>query len=715
MTTPIDLVSCESEPIHIPGSIQPHGSMLVVEVEGLGVVNVAGDIHARVGVPYTDGQPLGVVIGKTLENEIRDRVDEDRPGGFVGQLVLGGGEILDVSAHRSGAHMLVELEPASMDPSLPAIVLDRLAVAASAFELTVSLATLCERAAIEFRRLTQFDRVMIYRFLDDGVGTVVAEDKRADLHSYLNQHYPATDIPRQARALYLRNLCRVIPDITYRALHLLPAQSPSPASLDMSDSALRSVSPIHLQYLANMGVRASASFSIVKDGALWGLVACHNETPRYLPYDVRSFGCALAGSLGRQLRAQEEAEVFRHRIRLRNFEADIVAMLAGDGSIDTALSLHLSEIEKMMGSNGVAVVRGRELVTSGTCPGETEIRDLVAWLRGRPDEPVLSTNRLSTLYPSASRFQASGSGLLAITMSGEEPWVMLWFRQEQVETVNWAGNPHKESQADPLTPLNPRASFAAWAEVVRGHSRIWSTSEIEAALRLRLALLEAQQGRRMKELNHQLTNIIRDKDLLLQQKEILIGEVNHRIQNSLQLVSSFLGIQARESDNSRLHAALDEARRRLTAVALVHRRLYRSDQITMVDAARYIEELCADTVSYMGDAWAPHLALRLSPMLISTDRAVILGLILTELLINANKYAYGGKAGPIEIGLEEDLTHLRLIVADNGVGKLSARQGFGSRIVEGLLGQLGGEITMADNQPGVRSTISVPIKAITQQ
>ena len=219
----------------------------------------------------------------------------------------------------------------------------------------------------------------------------------------------------------------------------------------------------------------------------------------------------------------------------------------------------------------------------------------------------------------------------------------------------------------------------------------------------------------MKELNHQLTQILRDKDLLLEQKEFLIGEVNHRIQNSLQLVSSFLGIQARASTNTELHGAIDEARRRLTAVALVHRRLYRGDQITMVDAARYIEELCSDTVAYMGDAWGPYLTLRLSPTMISTDRAVVLGLILTELLINTNKYAYGGTAGPIEIELTEDLTHLRMIVADKGVGKISARPGFGTRIVEGLLLQIGGESIHVDNHPGVRTTILVPLKAVTSE
>jgi chemotaxis family two-component system sensor kinase Cph1 len=204
---------------------------------------------------------------------------------------------------------------------------------------------------------------------------------------------------------------------------------------------------------------------------------------------------------------------------------------------------------------------------------------------------------------------------------------------------------------------------------------------------------------------------VQDKDLLLQQNEFLIGEVNHRVQNSLQLVSSYLALQARISTNPELLAALEEARRRISAVSLVHRRLYRGDQLALVDAARYIEELCADTFAFMGRDWAQHLSLNLSPVMVSTDRAVTLGLLLTELLINANKYAYDGLAGPIEIELIEDRTLLHLIVADKGGGKVASGKGFGTRIMEGLVAQLGGKLTYADNLPGLRTMVIIPIES----
>ena len=706
---PIDLNSCDREAIHIPGSIQPHGMLLVADIETFHVRHVAGDVERRLGVTEWQDRPLAALIGDALGAQIAAVAGQAARDGFVGQLTAPPGEILDVSAHLSGPYVIVELETAAIVKLSASLVMDGLAAAAAGFERTTSLATLCTTAAVEFRRLTGFDRVMVYRFLDDGVGSVLAEDKRPDLHSFLNQHFPASDIPRQARALYLRNLSRVIPDITYQAAHLRPDWT-SPEPLDMSDSSLRSVSPVHLQYLANMGIRASASFSIVKDGSLWGLIACHNETPRLLPYEVRATCRLLAGSLGRQIKAKEEAKTYRQRIRLRSFEDDIVTLLSRERLPSEVPLNHLEEVGRMLGGDGVAVLRGRELARNGVCPGEIEIHALAAWLLERGGEPVFSTDHLSRVYAAAKDYQRLGSGVLAVIVSAEEPWILFWFRAEQVETINWAGNPHKSAGVDPQKPLTPRASFEAWAETVRGRARAWSLPEVDAATRLRIALLDAQQNRRVHELNRQLTKILQDKDLLLKQKEFLIGEVNHRVLNSLQLVSSFLSMQAQDSDNPELHAALEEARRRLTAVALVHRRLYRGDQITMVDAARYIEELCADTFAFMGEDWAQHLSLRLSPVLVSTDRAIILGLVLTELMINANKYAYGGAAGPIEIELIEDRTRLCMVVADKGIGKVAAPRGFGSQIIEGLVEQLGGELVYGDNKPGLRASIEVPLQ-----
>jgi chemotaxis family two-component system sensor kinase Cph1 len=707
----LNLSSCDLEPIHIPGAIQPHGMMLILALDSLNIVQVAGDVERRLGVIDWGTQDLSALIGPVLRGKVAEMAKPASNDGFVGQLQTRLGETLDISAHVSGSHMIVELELAPPAGIPSSILLDELAAAATEFERSASLGALCDQAAIAFRQLTGFDRVMIYRFLDDGVGCVMAEDRRADMHSFLNHHFPASDIPKQARDLYLRNLIRVIPDAAYE---LVPLRPPLDQSLDMSDSALRSVSPIHLEYLRNMGVKASASVSIVKDGLLWGLVACHHQTPKHITYDVRAACRSLAGSLGRQIKGKEEADGFRQRIRLLSFEDDIIALLSRDGTLGDALNNHLDEISRMMGADGLAIIRKGEVTTVGVTPGKKDIFDIAEWHVAHNSEAVFWCESLSEVYPAAKAFPELGSGVLILTVSEEDPWMLLWFRVEQVEAVKWAGNPHKPHDVTETTALTPRASFDEWSQTVKGRARRWTLAEVDAASRLRIALLDVMQNRHMRELNRQLTATLQDKDILLQQKEYLIGEVNHRVQNSLQLVSSFLSLQAKASDDAVLKTALAEARRRLSAVALVHRRLYRGDSIGVVDLARYIEELCADTFSFKGQDWSQHLTLNLAPALVSTDRAVTLGLILTELMINCSKHAYAGEEGPIEVELLQDRTHLQLAVSDKGAGKLAdGKAGFGSRMMDGLVSQLGGVLGYADNRPGLRTTLRLPIQSVT--
>jgi light-regulated signal transduction histidine kinase (bacteriophytochrome) len=705
----LDIAACDREPIHIPGSIQPYGVLLVVSGDGPTVTHAAGDVERILGRAHWHGAHLAELIGEAIAGAAVQLLESGLPGGFVGQIANRSGAPLDVIAHRSGGKLLVELEPASPNPLPSASLLAKLETAVAGLERSPRLQPLCQRAAAEFRALTGYDRVMVYRFLDDGSGAVIAEERRPDLHSFLHHHFPASDIPRQARALYLRNLVRVIPDADYRPAPVQPAWTDG-EPLDMSDCVLRSVSPIHLQYLHNMGVRASASISIVKDGALWGLVACHNETPLPIPYDMRAACRALAGALARQIKAREEAEGYRERIRLRGFEDDLVGLLSREGSVNTAVAHHLEDVRKSLGGDGVALLQGGDLVMSGSCPEEADVRALAHWAAARSAEPVFATDRLGEDYPPARSFEAVSSGLLAMTLSAEEPWVALWFRAEEMQVIEWAGNPHKAVDAPAGQPLTPRASFEAWREVIRGTARRWTIPEVEAAGRLRAALLEVRRNRQLQELNRRLLETLREKDALIQQKQFLIGEVSHRVQNSLQLVSSFLALQARASNDPGLHTAINEARRRLNAVALVHRRLYRSDQIEVVDASRYIEELCADMLASMDHGWAGALSLDLSPVMLPTDRAVTAGLVLTELITNANKYAYGGAPGPLEISLVEDRAQFRLSVADHGGGKASPRQGFGSRMMEALVSQLNGDIEYRDNKPGLRAVLTAPIE-----
>lgn len=714
----IDLDACAREPIHIPGAIQPHGVMLVTDPSSQEIRGAGGEVARVLGVRAWIGRSLGEVLGDDFAARVAQVTHSSAVTGYAGRLERGS-QALDVSAHvsgnASGEVLVVEIEPAP-SPAMPAaVLLAQLEAAGAAFERASNLKALCERAAIEFRRLTGFDRVMIYRFLDDEAGAVLAESAAEHMPSFLNHHFPGSDIPAQARALYVRNLVRVIPDVAYEPAPLLPVWDGA-APLDMSDSVLRSVAPVHMQYLRNMGVGASASVSIVKDGVLWGLVACHHPSPKLMPYDVRAACRALAGGLARQVRAKEEGEAYRERLRLRGMEDEVTARFSRLGGLEANLEDGLAELRRMMDADGVAVLRGAALHADGFRPPAAAIRQLAGWVLARGAEPPFATSELSQVLPQAADYAVEASGLMAVVVNPEEPFVILWFRAEAVELVNWAGNPHKAVSVGPGEALTPRASFDAWRETVRGRARRWTLAELDAAVRLRDLLLDQRAQRRLRDVNQQLTETLSEKDGLLQQKEMLLKEVNHRIQNSLQLVSSFLGLQSRATGDPVLHAAFEEARSRLSAVALVHRRLYRADQIETVDLGRYFEDLIGEMSHAMGDEWAGKISLATDPVLVPTDRAVTIGLVVTELVINANKYAYGGAPGPIEVSLEGAGSKLRVIVADRGRGKQRSEPGggFGSRMMTAMVRQLSGEIVQADNRPGLRAILTAPVAAALQ-
>jgi chemotaxis family two-component system sensor kinase Cph1 len=700
-----DITACEREPIHVPGAIQPHGLLLIIDPVSLEIVAGAGDIESRLDPDWL-GRTANSVLGSAIELQVHTLTTGAAVSVALGRIRGRAGDFRGFARLSSG-WLVIELEPATQTLSSYDRLL-ALTSASASFERTIDLKALCDAAAVAFQDFTGFNRVMIYRFLDDEAGVVVAEAHGDDIGSFLHHHFPASDIPAQARQLYIRNRIRVIPDINYEPAPLRPGTSWN--TLDMSDVALRSVSPIHIQYMKNMGVGASASISIVKDNVLWGLIACHNRLPRQLNPETRLACTTLAADLSRQITAKDDAEIYRLRIRLRAQEDAIISHLGDIGSLKQFLAGTGDELCRMFGADGFAALKVDEVFTAGRCPGEADILLVADWVKLRANAQPFFTNSLSTEFAEALPFTKRASGLLAVTMSADVPTILMWFRAEQLETVNWAGNPHKPVLERVVQALTPRASFNAWSETVEGQAKAWSLGEVEAANRLQRRMLEVRQVHRLRALNLELGKTVNDKDNLLLQKDFLIKEVNHRVQNSLSLVSAFLGLQSRESDNDLLKLQLAEAQRRLSAVALVHRRLYSGDQVQTIDLSRYLEDLCTEVKTSMGEEWSGLITFDLSPVLVATDRAVNIGLILTELIINANKYAYAGQPGPISISLRHVRNSFSLIVADKGAGKIANREGFGTRMLNAMIGSLNGKLDETSAEPGLCVTVTAPVQ-----
>lgn len=710
MTAPIDLSSCDREPIHIPGAVQPHGVLLAADRQTLTIQRAAGPCERFFGCSATQllGRPIAKLVTNTPELALIETNRESRYSGVIsGQ----GGRLLDVVAHCSGEDVVLEFEDAPetrLDASEMARIVER---DSASFATAQSIGELSADVARRFRALTHFDRVMVYRFLPDETGSVVAEDKADDLPAFLNHRYPASDIPKQARALYVRNVIRVIPDVDYQPGSLM--EQPNLPVLDMSNCHLRSVSPIHVQYLKNMAVSASASMSIIRDGRLWGLVACHHRTPKQLSFDLRLACRLLSSVVSRQVAAIDEAELFKSRVRSRAAEDALMATLVREVSFNEALESHASDLLKLVDATGIAIRRSDLLTTAGAVPDAGDITALGDWVIEHHQEPVFLSDHLSAQYPPAAAFTSLGSGLLAATTSRTDPHQILWFRMEQIEEIKWAGNPHKPAIATaPAAPLSPRASFDLWSETVRGKSKEWSLAEIETATRLGRAAGERQHAEAINRLNHSLREALQERDRLLSEKDFLLREGDHRIQNSLQIIGGMLNMHLRESSDPVARSQLEEAAARVRAVAAVHRRLHKSAEPRFVDVDAYVSELVDDLKRSLGSEWAQHLRIKVSPVRGPTDVAMAVGLSLAELLLNVAKYAYGGKTGPVEVDLQARGDHLRLAVRDWGTGLAAGQNagtGLGTRLIGRLLENLHGKIRREDADPGLRVIMTVPL------
>jgi chemotaxis family two-component system sensor kinase Cph1 len=494
---PVDLTNCEREPIHIPSRIQPHGVLLTLQEPDFVILQASSNAETLLHVAACDllGKSLNILLQpadmEALQTACLQQRLDDNPVHVLTLSMGGGAMCFDAIAHRRQGVLVLELEPAPQEAEWQ----DTYALVRQAIPQIQGARTLTQMfdvVAQQVRRLNGFDRVMVYQFDADGHGSVVAESKRDDMKPFLGLHYPASDIPAQARRLYTLNLLRLIGDVDYTPADIVPPLSPGTgAILDMSYCVLRDVSPIHLQYLKNLGVGASMSISILQDGALWGLIACHHDTPRFLFYDVRT-ACEFVGQVvSLQLATKQDAVDVGYRLRLKDVQAQLVTLMANEPKYQEGLVRHRPNLLDFIEAEGAVVCTNGVFLCLGQVPDNTFLLEFIAWLADRPDQEVFATNALSTLFPPAEAVKQVASGVLAIAVSPLQQHYLLWFRQERMQTVQWAGDPNKpvEVQQNGSHNLSPRRSFALWQETVWGKSMPWKTVELEAAQEFRRAFV----------------------------------------------------------------------------------------------------------------------------------------------------------------------------------------------------------------------------------
>lgn len=474
----MDLTNCDREPIHVPGAVQPHGVVFVCEAETKCIRAVGGDACRILDV---EGEVIGRTLGSILDIPNFDWSGSPEPGHpqYLGRATaVDGRRMLDATAHVSGEWFIVELESIEPEGLSAAALLSTVTGTSQRLVSADSIEAACKTACRTVAELTGYDRAMAYQFLSDGSGKVVAEYVQAPLESLLNQHFPEADIPKQARELYRRNLIRVIPDVSYTPAPIVPGHIGE--HLDLSDASLRSVSPVHIQYLKNMGVGASLSISISDGGQLWGLIACHNSTPKLVSFEQREACKQLAALLALKIGQIAGKEVTIKAAGLAAAREDFLLQISRAGNAQSALPSLLDQVAQLIPATGLIFVRRKEVGCWGAVPTAAQCAALAQWCRSNSDGGVFATDHLPELYPEAHQYANAVSGVLAVTVEASEPFMLIWCRQEYAHTVEWAGNPHKGDLSD-AGALSPRKSFAVWREQVRGRSLPWEGPQVAAA------------------------------------------------------------------------------------------------------------------------------------------------------------------------------------------------------------------------------------------
>ncbi|MCG6134249.1 MAG: ATP-binding protein [Nostoc sp. LLA-1] len=677
----VDLSNCNREQIHIPGSIQPHGVLLALKEADLTILQISNNTGKLFGLNPEDllNKNLSCLLEADQIKLLKDSLSQDDlPIVNPIEFTINHNHKLvhcDGILHRSAETLILELEPRYSEKSNTFFKFYHLVkMVMSKLQSASNLAEISQILVKEVQKITGFDRVMLYRFDENWDGKVIAEEKPEYLTAYLGLHYPASDIPTQARKLYSQNWLRLIPNAHYQPAEIIPTNNPlTDQPVDLSRSVLRSVSPLHVEYMHNMGVTASMSISIMKDKKLWGLIACHHQTPKYIPYEIRN-ACEFLGHMtSLEMAAKEDSEDVEAKIQVKSDHSKLVEYMSLENNFVDGLINNQPNILNLVNAQGAAICFNGNYFTIGITPEQQDIQDLVEWINQNLHEEIFCTDSLSQIYPEAEKLRDVASGLMAFSISKSQKNYVLWFRPEVVRTIDWGGNPNKpvEVKSNGSVRLSPRKSFALWKETVLLKSLPWKPYELNAALELRSAIIGivlrkadelAQLNIELERSNHELDAFayIASHDL----KEPLRG-----IHNYSNFLIEDYGDTLNAEGKTKLQTLIRLTQRMEDLIdSLLHfSRLGRVDLSMQQTDLNHLVNRSLDLLSARIEQMQVEIQIPRSLPTVYCDRVQV-GEVFNNLIANSIKYNDKAKK-IIEIGyIDESLAPITFYVRDNGIG-----------------------------------------------
>ncbi|TWF49828.1 HWE histidine kinase domain-containing protein [Neorhizobium alkalisoli] len=702
----VDLTNCDREPIHLLGAIQPIGFLLSLTLDWI-IARASANIAEFIKVDDGDlvGRPLSEIFLPETIHSLRNRLATLRGANAVDKVfdtpLTPRGQPFDIAIHISSGQIVIEAQPSAARhgdaTSMVRSMISRLDVMgeASAFYT---------EGARQVRALTGFDRVMVYRFAEDGSGEVVAETCKPGIGSFKGLHYPASDIPVQARELYKRNLLRVISDVDAVPVAILPQRDEKGQLLDLSYSILRSVSPIHIEYLKNMGVRASMSISIIVDGELWGLFACHHYSAKSPSFEIRSVCELFSQMYSLRLESRERKEVMDYERRARDISDQLLGAVATNEMLLNDPEWLAGVLTDVIPAEGVGVWINGNYAFWGITPSTEQFARIVRALNTAAATRVFATDEIASLVPEAKDYTESAAGMLAIPISRSPRDYVILFRRELVRSVRWAGDPHKPVEYGPNGPrLTPRESFAEWQQLVQGHSKPFSAPEKRVAETLRATLIEVVL-RLAGEASAQ-------RDAANRKQEVLIAELNHRVRNILGVIRGLIR-QAKPSSD-KIEDFVDLVDGRIHALARAHNQIT-DDHWGPAPIGALID---AEARAFLGEE---NRGIHVSgePVLLNPQAYSTMALVVHELVTNSTKYGSLSSGGHVDISWSraED-GGLVFEWQERGGPPVvpPSRKGFGTTIIgRSVPYDLGGQATIDYAPSGVRARFQIPARHVSE-
>ena len=705
----VDLTNCDREPIHLLGNVQAYGCLISTSAD-LMINHLSANCATLLDIEpdRAIGRRLMDLLPHQTVHDLRTKLQISSSGGaaisrLFGYDVLGDGKLFDVSIHASGQSYIFEFE-AKGDPedrddlALVQPLIARVKKKDNALDAA-------QEAAMALQIMSGFDRVMVYRFAPDGSGEVIAERHASGMEPFLGLRYPATDIPKQARALYKRSPLRLIADVNGDVSPLVPQKNPNGEPLDLSLSVTRAVSPIHLEYLRNMHVAASMSVSILKDGELWGLFACHHRSARYVDYERRTAIELFAQLFSYELERKVEAEIRDEERNARALHDRLMARLSSGGDLVESFEIVADELSQIVASDGVAVFSEGRYTARGSAPTAEEFKTLARFLNTAPTGKVFATNSLVEIYPGADVIADRVAGLIAVPISRTPRDYIVFFRHEIARSVRWAGNPNKPVEVGQNgVRLTPRKSFEAWTEMVRNTSEAWSDSELRAAEALRISLIEIVL---------KLTDEANaDRQAAAEKQELLIAELNHRVRNILNLIQGL--VSQSKAGATTIEAYTKVLDGRIQSLARAH------DQLTRQEwSPSALRELIEVEVNAFLNGQKDRLVITGDAPMLAPEAFSTMALVVHELVTNSAKYgALADRSGHVSIDLIiPDDGALIIKWREQGGPPVQAptRRGFGSTIIERTVPfELNGKVETRFKLAGFEADIMIPSNFVSK-